>query len=69
MQRDGRTEAEAAARIDAQQDDAFFIDHCDYILLNDRTPEELREAVHALVQAIGCEPASNTQTENKHTEQ
>ena len=69
MQRDSRTEAEAAARIDAQQDDAFFIDHCDYILLNDRTPEELREAVHALVQAIGCEPASNPQTENKHTEQ
>lgn len=50
--RDGLTENEAAARIDAQPDDTFFIDRCDYILLNDRTTAELEEAVHALVQAL-----------------
>lgn len=50
--RDNLTEEEAAARIDAQPEDSFFMDRCDYILLNDRTPAELEEAVDALVQAL-----------------
>lgn len=53
VERDAISEDEARARIAAQKNSAFFIDHCDYILLNDRTQEELSEAVDALLQAIG----------------
>ena len=52
--RDSITEAEAKARIAAQKDSAFYIDHCDYILLNNGSREELADAVEALVEALGC---------------
>jgi dephospho-CoA kinase len=52
MDRDGLPEVAARARLDAQQTDAFFIDHSDYVLTNQGTPEELKLQVAALLSAL-----------------
>ena len=43
MARDGLTEAAARARIDAQKPDAFYCEHCTYVLRNDTTLAAFRE--------------------------
>ena len=43
MARDGLTEAAARARIDAQKPDAFYREHCTYVLRNDTTLAAFRE--------------------------
>lgn len=48
MQRDGLDEAAAAARIDAQPDEAFYRARCTYILENNGGLAELRQQADAL---------------------
>lgn len=48
MQRDGLTEEAAAARIDAQPDEAFYRAKCTYILENNGDLAELRQKADAL---------------------
>jgi dephospho-CoA kinase len=51
MQRDGRSEAELHARIQAQPDDAFYRAHADVIVINDGTAtmEQLRARVNEIL--------------------
>ena len=51
MEREGISEDYARARIAAQKDEAFFAEHCDYLLTNDGTREELAEKCRALFSA------------------
>lgn len=48
MQRDGLSESAAAARIDAQPDDAFYREKCDFVLENNGSLEELKQQVESL---------------------
>ena len=48
--RDGLTEEEAEARINAQHPDSFYTERADTVLLNDTTPEEFRERVASFVE-------------------
>lgn len=48
MQRDGLSETAAAARIDAQPDEAFYREKCDFVLENNGSLEELKEQVESL---------------------
>lgn len=50
--RDGISEEAAAARIDAQPDDAFYRDRCAYILNNDRDEASLAADAAALWQTL-----------------
>ncbi len=53
MARDGISEAYAAQRIDAQPDDLYFQEHCDYVLLNDGTEAQFREKCLAFFATVG----------------
>ena len=48
MQRDGLSETAAAARIDAQPDEAFYREKCDFVLENNGSLEELQKQVEIL---------------------
>ena len=52
MQRDGLTKEQAQARMDAQLSREFLEEHSDYLLVNDGTPEELKEQVLALAMKL-----------------
>ena len=52
MARDGLTEAAARARIDAQKPDAFYREHCTYILTNDTTLAAFREQSRCCLKEI-----------------
>ena len=53
MARDGIDRAAAEARLAAQHDDDFFYSHCDAVLVNDGTPEELLPKVQEVLSAWG----------------
>ncbi len=48
MQRDGLSETAAAARIDAQPDEAFYRAKCDFVLENNGSLEDLKQQVENL---------------------
>ena len=48
MAREGVSEDYARARVAAQRPDCFYEENCDYVLVNDGTPEECREAAREL---------------------
>ncbi|MFR4973495.1 MAG: dephospho-CoA kinase [Butyricicoccus pullicaecorum] len=48
MQRDGLSETAAAARIDAQPDEAFYREKCDFVLENNGSLEDLKLQVESL---------------------
>ena len=50
--RDGRTETEIRARLAAQHDDAFFREHCDFILENNGDHEHLIRAFDAQLKEL-----------------
>lgn len=54
MTRDGITREEAALRMSAQYDEAFFIACCDDILYNNGTAEELNISVEELYERLVC---------------
>lgn len=49
IKRDGIDRAAAERRIDAQQDNGFFLEHCDIVLENNGDTDSLREKVLALL--------------------
>ena len=53
MQRDGITREYAEKRIDAQHNDAWFRERCDYTLTNDGTPEDFRGKCLAFLKQAG----------------
>lgn len=55
MSRDGLTQEEAAARIQAQKSDAYYKNRCHYTLCNNQGPEALKEALDAVLKEIVCE--------------
>ena len=52
MNRDGISLEEAARRIGVQQSDEFYISHADYIIHNDRGPEDAHRHTHAVIDEI-----------------
>ena len=52
MNRDGISLEEAARRIGVQQSDEFYISHADYIIHNDRGPEDARCHTHTVIDEI-----------------
>lgn len=52
MQRDNLTMAAAAARINAQPTDAFYRQHCQYVLENNETPELLEQALESILKEL-----------------
>ena len=58
MARDGLSQMAAQARIDAQKQDAFYLEHCGYILRNDTSVEAFRTASGALLDKISKEEPS-----------
>lgn len=69
MRRDGISAERAAARIDAQHDDAFFRAHCDTVIENGRGAE-LSGAVDALLGGCGAAPdgsSANNGTQGMRT--
>lgn len=53
IKRDGITEEQATARINAQKNQSWFIEKCGYHLHNDGTKEEFRDKCIALYKKIG----------------
>ena len=53
MDRDGITESQAAARINAQKNQKWFVEKCDYHLQNDGTMEAFRCKCIALYEKLG----------------
>lgn len=49
MARDGITREYAMSRIQAQENDEFFVRHCHAVLCNDGTEEELKEKTESLL--------------------
>ena len=52
MARDALTREKAEARINAQKDDAFFRKRSDYVLENNRNPEELKPKVSEILKGV-----------------
>ena len=52
-ERDALPAGEAARRIDAQLPDDYFREHCDFILENNGTADQLREACETLLSRLG----------------
>ena len=50
--RDGRSEAELRARLRSQHDEAFFLEHCDYILKNEGDGPVLSVALDHILEKI-----------------
>ena len=50
--RDGRSEAELRARLRSQHDEAFFLEHCDYILKNEGDGQVLSVALDHILEKI-----------------
>jgi len=55
MSRDGLTEEEADARIQAQKNDDYYKSRCHYTLCNNHDPEAMLEALDAILKEIFCE--------------
>ncbi len=54
-QRDGLTQREADLRMNAQHDEAFFRQNCDYLIENNGTWEELRARTDAVIARLRAE--------------
>lgn len=52
MQRDGLTETEAIARINAQPEDDFYRKHCQYILENNNNPSLLEQQLESILKEL-----------------
>lgn len=52
MAREGVGEDYARARVEAQQPDRFYEEHCDYVLCNDGAPEDCRNRARDLFNII-----------------
>lgn len=52
MAREGVSEDYARARVEAQQPDRFYEEHCDYVLHNDGAPEDCRRQARDLFDTI-----------------
>ncbi len=52
MARDSLSRDEAERRVNAQREDAYFIEHCDYFLYNDGEQEDFTENFKALLKEI-----------------
>lgn len=62
-ERDGISREQATARIKAQKDDEFYINHSDYTVRNDGTEEQYAEKIQELINALDIKAKS---TERKH---
>lgn len=55
VERDGITAERAEQRMDAQPDDAFYVDRCDYVIRNNGRVSDLHAAVQELIGKIVSE--------------
>lgn len=56
MARDSLDEEAALARINAQQEDKFYTDRCDYVIINDGDMDSIRQEVKNVFNLITKEP-------------
>ncbi len=52
IERDGLTEQKATERVKAQKSDAFYIEHSDYIIINDGSTEKLKNTLFSILDTL-----------------
>ena len=52
MERDGLTEQKATERVKAQKSDAYYIEHSDYVIINDESAEKLKNTLFSILDTL-----------------
>ena len=52
-ERDGIDQERAKQRVDAQKSDDFYISHADFVIINDKSPEEFIKQIRYVARSLG----------------